>query len=64
MIIFETKDQLLEFTPLNNGKAQYAINYHDFGNLESLVERIISYDELNWLIERMKDGKYSMGYLK
>ena len=64
MIIFEINDQLLEFTPLNNGKAQYRVNYHDFGNLESLVEIIISYDRLNWLIDRMKEGKYSMGYLK
>lgn len=64
MINFETKDQLLEFRPLENGKAEYLVNYHDFGNLESIIGIRLSYDQLNWLIDRMKQGKYSMSYLK
>lgn len=64
MINFETKDQLLEFRPLENGKAEYLVNYHDFGNLESIIGIRLSYDQLNWLIDRMNQGKYSMSYLK
>ena len=49
-IIYKHNDIQFEFTPLENGKCEYLVDCHDFGNLESLVNRTLSYNELNyWL---------------
>jgi len=63
MIEYKYKDYLMEIKPLENGKCEYLVNVHDFGNLESLVDRTLSYNELNyWIanIERyISENKYN-----
>lgn len=39
------------FIPLENGRCEYVVTCHDFGNLESLVNRILSYKKLNYYLE-------------
>jgi hypothetical protein len=63
MIQYKHKDYLMEIEPLENGNCEYLVNVHDFGNLESLVNRTLSYNELNyWIanIERyISENKYN-----
>lgn len=63
MITFKHKDYLMEFKPLENGKCEYLVNVHDFGNLESLVDRVLSYDQLNYWIDNIEryisENKYN-----
>ena len=39
------------FAPLENGRCEYVVACHDFGNLESLVNRVLSYKNLNYYLE-------------
>ena len=50
MITFKHKDIEIQFTPLEDGKCQYLVSVHDFGNLESVVNRVLSYTQLTDLI--------------
>ena len=45
----------IEVRPLENGKCQYLVDFHDFGNLESLVGRILNYQELNNCLKNPKN---------
>ncbi len=46
IITFKTKDFEIEIEPLNNGKCQYLVSVHDYGNLESLCNRVLDYNQL------------------
>lgn len=64
MISFIENNVRLEFLPLENGRNQYAVNLHDFGNLESIIDRVIDGQELNDLITIIKSGKYAISFLR
>ena len=52
-ITYKYKDCQLEFTPLENGKCEYLVDVHDFGNLESIVDRVLNYQELEYWIKNI-----------
>lgn len=54
-ITYKHDHYIVEFTPLENGKCQYLVDFHDVGNLESLVDRILSYSQLNECLNNPKD---------
>lgn len=64
MIIHKYKDIRLEFTPLENGKNEYLVSLHDYGNLEVVVSRTIDGQTLNELINIIESGKYPINFLR
>lgn len=55
MIIAKFKDMEIHFKPLENGNCEYLVDCHDFANLESLVNRVLSYKELNYYLKNPND---------
>lgn len=54
MITYKENEFIVEFTPLENGKCEYLVNVHDTSNLESLVDRILNYTQLNYWLNNLK----------
>lgn len=63
-MVYKNKDVELQIKPLENGKAEYEISLHDFGNLESIVDKTVSYDELNYILKELDKDQYMIGELR
>lgn len=44
-----------DIEPLENGKCEYLVDCHDFGNLEILVNRKLDYQSLNYYLTNPKN---------
>ena len=57
MIKFKASfDYEIEFSPLENGKGEYIVNFHDYGNLESRLNVVLTYTELNYFLKNYKNA--------
>lgn len=57
IIEYKIKDYLFIIKPLENGKCEYNIEFHDFGNLEGRF-LTVSYQGLNYILSNPKEVIY------
>lgn len=62
MIVFKYENVEIGFKPLENGKCEYKVDVHDFDSLEGVVDRILTYDQLQELLDNPQDCIKLMRY--